>query len=348
MSETISEDLRARFPCHTPLAAPAELDGTQQLEMFHRMNLIREFDTKVRDLWMSNKIYGLAHAYVGAEAIAVGACTALEPEDCITSTHRGHGHTIAKGADVKKMMAELFGKYEGYNRGKGGSMHIADVEHGMLGATGIVGSGMPLAVGAAMAADVLKNGRVALCFHGDGGTNQGVWHESVNMAAAWKLPAIFLIENNQIAIATELGQVSNEPELHKRAVGYGIPGVLVDGFNPFAVYEAVSTAAARARAGDGPTLIEARFVRLLGHFVADDQWYRDMAEFEPFWALDPIRRMRVYFEHSRLADEQELDVLAHRAAAEIAEAIRYAEEDCTEPPVESLYEDIYAAGEVIA
>ena len=157
---------------------------------------------------MDGKIYGLAHSYVGAEAIAVGACNALKPDDYITSTHRGHGHTIAKGADVRKMMAELFGKYEGYNHGKGGSMHIADVENGMLGATGIVGSGMPIALGSALSANVLGNKRVTICFHGDGGTNQGVWHESINMAAAWKLPVIFLIENNQLAIATELSSIS--------------------------------------------------------------------------------------------------------------------------------------------
>ncbi|MBN1672447.1 MAG: thiamine pyrophosphate-dependent dehydrogenase E1 component subunit alpha [Kiritimatiellae bacterium] len=315
--------------------------------MYRKIHLIREFDTKVRDLWMANAIYGLAHAYVGAEAIAVGACEALRPDDCITSTHRGHGHTIAKGADVNKMMAELFGKYQGYNRGKGGSMHIADVEHGMLGATGIVGSGMPLAVGAAMAADVLENGRVALCFHGDGGTNQGVWHESINMAAAWNLPVVFLIENNQLAIATEIGRVSRETDLHKRAVGYGIPGIQVDGFNPFTVYEAVKEAAKRARGGQGPTLIEARILRLLGHFVADDQWYRDLAAVEPFWQLEPIPRMRRYLLESGMADAEQVDAIEAQAKAEIAEAVRYASEDCTEPPIETLYEDLYAAGEIL-
>jgi len=228
--------------CFKELAAPEGLSIDQIRDMFYKMHLIRNFDTKVRDLWMDNKIYGLAHSYVGAEAIAVGGCAALRPDDYITSTHRGHGHTIAKGADVKKMMAELFGKYEGYNRGKGGSMHIADVEHGMLGATGIVGSGMPIALGSAMAADLLGNGKVTICFHGDGGTNQGVWHETINMAAAWNLPVIFLTENNQMAIGTELCCVSRETDLYRRAAGYGIPGVLVDGFNVFDVYSAVKQA----------------------------------------------------------------------------------------------------------
>jgi TPP-dependent pyruvate/acetoin dehydrogenase alpha subunit len=336
-----------QFPCYTPLKAPKGLSVDQQLEMYYKINLIREFDTKVRDLWMENKIYGLAHAYVGEEAAAVGACMALRPDDCITSTHRGHGHAIAKGADVKKMMAELFGKYEGYNHGKGGSMHIADVEHGMLGATGIVGSGMPIAVGAALASDLLKNGKVALCFHGDGGTNQGVWHESINMAAAWKLPVIFLTENNQLAIATELKCVAGEPNIHLRATGYCIPGTLVDGFNPFAVYEAVKTAAARAKAGDGPTLIEARMIRLLGHFVADDQPYRNLKNVEPFWHLEPMRRMRAYLLDNKIVGTKKLKGIEDRAKQAIADAIHYASTECTEPSPDTLYNDLYAAGEVI-
>jgi len=347
MAIDIPQEVLAKFPCYTPLAAPPDLPPEQQIEMYRKIHLIREFETNVRDLWMANRIYGLAHAYVGAEAIAVGACAALRPDDCITSTHRGHGHTIAKGANTRKMMAELFGKYEGYNRGKGGSMHIADVEHGMLGATGIVGSGMPLAVGAAMAADLLGNGKVAVCFHGDGGTNQGVWHESINMAAAWNLPVVFLIENNQLAIATEIGRVSRETDLYKRAVGYGIPGVLVDGFNPFAVYEAVRDAAKLARAGEGPTLIEARILRLLGHFVADDQWYRNLDAVKPWWRLEPIPRLREHLLRTKLASAEQLDTIEKEAKREIADAVRYASEECTDPPVESLYKDIYAAGEVI-
>lgn len=333
--------------CLVPLEAPPEVSLAQQLEMYYKMNLIRQFDTKVKELWMAGRIYGLAHSYVGAEAIAVGACNALRPDDYITSTHRGHGHTIAKGADVKKMMAELFGKYEGYNHGKGGSMHIADVEHGMLGATGIVGSGMPIALGAALSADLLGNGRVAICFHGDGGTNQGVWHESINMAAAWKLPVIFLIENNQFAIATELCCISKETDLYKRAIGYGIPGVLVDGFNVFEVYKAVKQAVDRARAGNGPTLIEARFLRLLGHFVADDQWYRDLDAVEPYWGYEPIKRMKEYFLEKELVTEGQLTEIENRAKKEIEDSVDYAANECTEPSIDTLYDDIYAHGEII-
>lgn len=252
MDKKTKEFVKKALPALTELKAPEGLSLDEQKEMFRTMCLIREFDSQVRTLWMKNEIYGLAHSYVGAEAIAVGACANLTKEDFITSTHRGHGHTIAKGGDVRAMMAELHGKYEGLNRGKGGSMHIADVDIGMLGATGIVGSGMPIALGSAISANVLKNNRVTICFHGDGGTNQGVWHESINMAAAWNLPAIFLIENNQYAIATELGWVAKETDLYKRAIGYGIEGVQIDGFNVFEVYKAVKKSREKSTGGRRP------------------------------------------------------------------------------------------------
>ena len=236
------------FPELTPLEAPPDLSPAQQMEMFRQMVVIREFETAVADLWKRNIIYGLAHSYISGEAVAVGACTALREGDYITSTHRGHGHAIAKGADVNKMMAELMGKYDGYCHGKGGSMHIAAVDKGMLGATGIVGSGMPIAVGAALSASVLGRDYVTVCFHGDGGTNQGVWHESINLAAVWNLPVIFLCENNQMAISCPYEKAAKNPDIAQRAIGYGIPGVTIDGFNPFAVYGAVKEAAERARA----------------------------------------------------------------------------------------------------
>jgi pyruvate dehydrogenase E1 component alpha subunit len=347
MINTLPREVVENFDCLTELEAPADLSLEAQEDMYLKMNLIRQFDTKVRDLWLANQIYGLAHSYVAAEAIGVGACAALRKDDYITSTHRGHGHTIAKGADINRMMAELLGKREGLNHGKGGSMHIADLDVGMLGATGIVGSGMPVAVGSAMAADLLGNGRVTICFHGDGGTNQGVWHESINMAAAWNLPVIFLIENNQLAIATEFRHVSRETDLYKRAAGYGIPGVLVDGFNVFAVYVAVKEAVARARAGQGPTLIEARFLRLLGHFVADDQWYRDLTKAEPYWELEPIRRMREYFLEHNLLTAARVQDIEDQAVQAVDRAIDYASHECTDPDTGTLYEDLYAHGEII-
>jgi len=316
-------------------------------ELYYKMVLIRAFDTRVRELWLENRIYGLAHSYVGAEAIAVGTCAALRPDDFITSTHRGHGHAIAKGADVRRMMAELFGKYEGYCHGKGGSMHIADVRHGMLGATGIVGSGMPIALGAALSSNLLGNGKVTVCFHGDGGTNQGVWHETINMAAVWNLPVVFMIENNQMAIGTALDCATKETDLYRRALGYGIPGVLVDGFNVLEVYEAAKEAVERARSGGGPTLIEARFMRLLGHFVADDQWYRDLSKVEPYWDMDPVKRMKDFLSLNKFLPEAEIERLADEARALVESAITYAAQDCTEPPLDSLYRDVYAHGEVI-
>jgi acetoin:2,6-dichlorophenolindophenol oxidoreductase subunit alpha len=347
MDEIISEVVLEKCGCATELKAPAKMSKNEQIEIFTKMLKIREFDSKVKDLWMENKIYGLAHSYVGAEAVGVGACHALKPGDAITSTHRGHGHVIAKGGDIKKMMAELFGKAEGYNHGKGGSMHIADVKNGMLGATGIVGSGMPLAVGSALAAKYLKNGKVTICFHGDGGTNQGVWHESVNMAAAWNLPVLFVIENNQMAIGTELPSVTKMTDLYKRAEAYGIPGVLVDGFNVFEVYKSVRQAVNRARNGEGPSIIEARFLRLLGHFVADDQWYRDLNAVKPYWNLDPVVRMQEYLIEESIMTADETEKLEADVKAEIAEAIRYASEECTEPTTDVLWKNIYADDEII-
>lgn len=341
------EKIKELLPSLTDLKAPKGISLEKQKEMYYTMNVIRNFDTKVKELWMKGEIYGLAHSYVGAEAIAVGACSVLNNKDYISSTHRGHGHTIAKGGDVKAMMAELFGKYEGLNKGKGGSMHIADLDIGMLGATGIVGSGMPTALGSAISSNVLGKDNVTICFHGDGGTNQGVWHESVNMAAAWKLPAIFLIENNQYAIATELQSVVQNDDLYKRAVGYGIEGIQVDGFNIFEVYKAVKKAVKKAKDGGGPTLIECKFMRIIGHFVADDQWYRDVDKAEIFWAVDPLLRMEQYFEDAKLLTKDEVAVIKEDAKKTIDEAVEYARNECTEPPLDTLYEDIYADGEVI-
>jgi acetoin:2,6-dichlorophenolindophenol oxidoreductase subunit alpha len=325
----------------TALSAPSELDIEDQLEMFRKMSVIREFDTAVKELWKQNYIYGLAHSYVGAEAIAVGACSAIRKTDYITSTHRGHGHTIAKGGDIKKMMAELMGKYDGYCRGKGGSMHIAAVDEGMLGATGIVGSGMPIAVGAGLSAKVLKKDFVTVCFHGDGATNQGVWHESLNMAAVWDLPVIFLCENNQWAISFPYDKASKNPNISDRAVGYGMPSITVDGYNPFAVYNAVRDAVKRAREGCGPTLVVAKTYRYIGHFVADDERYRNPDTNEPWIkAFDPIKRIQCYLTETGKVDDEIITNVYQSAIDDVKEAIEYAK-TAPEPPESSLYEGIY-------
>ena len=325
----------------TPLKAPGELNNAQLLEMYRKMKLIREFDTCVKDLWKQNFIYGLAHSYVGAEAVGVGACAALRQSDFITSTHRGHGHTIAKGGDVKKMMAELMGKAAGYNKGKGGSMHIAAVDEGMLGATGIVGSGMPIAVGAALSAKTLHKDYVTVCFHGDGGTNQGIWHESINLAATWSLPVIFLCENNQWAISLPYHKAAKNPRISDRAFGYGIPGVTVDGFNPFAVYGAVKEAAERARKGEGPTLIEARYYRFVGHFVADDERYRDTRTNEPWKEFDPLLRMTTYLVESGTASQEAIDAIDASVSKTLEEAIEFAKA-APEPSPNTLYDGLYS------
>ncbi len=324
-----------------PLVASAGLGADKLREMYARMRLIREFDTAVKELWKQDFIYGLAHSYVCAEAIAVGACAALREGDYITSTHRGHGHTIAKGGDPRRMMAELMGRAAGYNKGKGGSMHIAAVDMGMLGATGIVGSAMPIAVGAALTAKTLGRPFVTVCFHGDGATNQGVWHESINLAAAWSLPVIFLCENNQWAISMPYDQAVGNPSVVDRAVGYGIPGVRVDGFNAIAVHDAVAEAAERARAGGGPTLIEARFYRYIGHFVADDESYRDTdcnAQWEQF---DPITRMAGFLVESGAADQAWIDAADEAASATVLDAIEFAKA-APQPEFDALYDGLYS------
>jgi pyruvate dehydrogenase E1 component alpha subunit len=324
-----------------PLRAPDDMTVEEQLEIYRKMRLIRAFDSSVKGLWKQDFIYGLAHSYVAAEAIGVGACAALRPGDLITSTHRGHGHTIAKGGDPRRMMAELMGRAPGYCGGKGGSMHIAAVDKGMLGATGIVGSAMPIAVGAALTAKTLHQDNVAVCFHGDGSTNQGVWHESINLAAVWNLPVIFLCENNQWAISLPYDQAAKNPTVADRAKGYGIPGVTVDGFNPFAVYRAVREAAERARRGDGPTLIEAKFYRYIGHFVADDERYRDTSCNVLWERFDPLTRMARYLVDSGTASEAWVADADAAAEAQIAEAIEFAKA-APEPAPETLYDGMYS------
>jgi len=240
------------------------------------------------------------------------------------------------------MMSELMGKADGYCKGKGGSMHIASVNDGMLGATGIVGSGMPIAVGAALSSQVLKKDTVTICFHGDGGTNQGVWHESINLASAWKLPVIFLCENNQWAISMPYDHATGNPVVADRAVGYGIPGVTVDGFNPFAVYEAVRDAVKRARDGEGPSLIEARYYRYIGHFVADDERYRDTSTNEPWEReMDPVKRMREFLVSSGTAGAEEVESIYSSAVDEVASAIAHAKQ-APEPSEKILWDGLYS------
>lgn len=350
MESSTIEQIKAILPCYTPMTElPQGLSLDEAVQMFADICRIREFELKVRDLWRANKIRGMCHAYYYGEAIAVGACHALQAGDYITSTHRGHGHALARGASPARMFAELFGKVEGYNKGKGGSMHIADVDSGILGATGIVGSGIAPATGAALSAKLQKNGKVSLSFFGDGAVNQGPFSESLNMAAAWDLPVIYLCEYNQWAIGTDYWRVTKEHDVYKRAAGFGMRGVQVDGFNVFAVYEAVKKAVEAARAGEGPTLIEARYMRMLGHHVGDDQNYRDRDDLERIQVLydiEPVRRTRQCLEGLGVSTVR-LDELEQNAKQEILDAIDYADTQCHEPGLDTLYEDVYADGEII-
>jgi acetoin:2,6-dichlorophenolindophenol oxidoreductase subunit alpha len=265
-----------------------------KLEMLRRMRLIRRFEERVVALLSQGEIAGVTHEYVGQEAVAVGVCSALRPEDAITSTHRGHGHILAKGGDPGRMLAELMGRENGYNRGRGGSMHIADFSLRILGANGIVGAGAPIACGAAYAAQARGGGDVAVCFFGDGAINQGVLLESLNLAAAWRLPVVFVCENNLYALSTPLSDVI-AAEIWRRAGGFGMPASVVDGMDVLAVDRQASVAVERGRSGAGPTFLECRTYRFGGHYNADrdaTSGYRTEAEIEEWQSRDPIESLR--------------------------------------------------------
>ena len=268
------------------------LSSDKLIEMYRTMWNIRAFEMKVVELYKHNMIRGSTHVYLGQEAIATGVCAALRSDDLITSTHRGHGHCLAKGGQPKPMMAELLGRYEGYCKGKGGSMHIADLGLGILGANGIVGGGLCLAAGAALSCQYQGTDQVVVCFFGDGAFNQGPFHESANLAAVWKLPIIYVCENNQFALSTRVSSALGVSDLSARAEAYGFPGVAVDGKDVVAVYEVAEEAITRARAGNGPSLIAAECYRWEGHMVGDPQEYRPRQEVEKFILECPISYFR--------------------------------------------------------
>lgn len=258
------------------------------MDMYLRMVRIREFENKAQSLFAEGKIPGFVHLYLGEEAVATGVCECLRDDDYITSTHRGHGHIIAKGGDLKYMMAELFGKATGYCKGKGGSMHIADRDRGILGANGIVGAGHNIAVGAGLSASYRGTDQVCACFFGDGATNQSTFHEGLNMAAIWNLPVVFVCENNNYGISMSQTRHQAIKDVSDRAAAYGMPGIAVDGNDVMAVYEAASEAVARARKGQGPTLIECKTYRHRGHFEGDPSVYKPKDEQAEWLKKDPI------------------------------------------------------------
>ena len=274
------------------------------VKLYETMCTIRKFEECVKHDFLAGEIPGFTHSYIGEEAIATGVCAALRDDDVIESTHRGHGHCVAKGADVNRMMAEIFGKETGLCKGRGGSMHIADFSIGMLGANGVVGGGYNLATGAALAfKNVLKTDQVAVVFFGDGASNRGTFHEAMNAASAWKLPVIFVNEMNCWASTTPYRTTCNVENISDRAAGYHIPGVVVDGQDPFAVYEAAKAAVERARAGEGPTMIECKTYRIEGHFVGDPELYRSKEEtMKIFHDTDPLKKFRDGRVHERSGD----------------------------------------------
>ncbi|WP_049912940.1 thiamine pyrophosphate-dependent dehydrogenase E1 component subunit alpha [Halococcus thailandensis] len=312
-----------------------------RIESLRRMLTIREFDTRAGERFADGEIPGFVHLYVGEEAVGVGACAALEEDDYITSTHRGHGHCIAKGLDPKLMMSEIYGKRDGYCNGKGGSMHIADVDSEMLGANGIVGAGPPLGTGAALSISQKGEDRIALSFLGDGAVAQGQVHEAVNLASTWDLPVVFLIENNQYGEGTAVSDQHNAKNLSDTAAAYDIPGINVDGMDITAVNEAVTEARKRARNGEGPTLIEAETYRFHGHFEGDQELYRDEEEVEDWRKRDPIDTFSERLIERDELSEEELGEMREDIEMEIEDAIEYAK-NADDPTPDEAYEDMFS------
>ncbi len=317
------------------------MDRVKMFSMYESMSRIRKFEERVQKEFAAGNIGGFVHLYSGEEAIAVGTCANLEKDDYITSTHRGHGHMIAKGGEINKMMAELYGKKTGYNKGKGGSMHIADVELGILGANGIVGAGITIANGAALSAVMRGTGQVCACFFGDGACNTTRFHEGINLASIWKLPVIFVIENNMYAQTTRIAYSANVKNLADRASAYGIPGVTVDGNDILAVYNVANDAVERARNGEGPTLVECKTYRHHGHFEGDIQEYKTKGEIDEWAKKDPILRFAKKLINDKIISESELKDIDKDLEKAVEDAVKFATES-PYPNTNEVFEDIWA------
>lgn len=316
-------------------------DNKFYLKMYEEMIRIREFELKASESFTKGMLAGNIHLCIGQEATAVGACMALEKRDFITSTHRGHGHCIAKGAKTDLMMAELFGKATGYCKGKGGSMHIADVSLGILGANGIVGAGLPIAAGSGLTSKIRGTDEVTLSFFGDAASNQGTFHESINMAAAWNLPVIFLCENNGYGVSVPIHEVTNTEDISARAQGYGIPGLTVDGNDPIAVYEAVKEAVEYARSGRGPSLIECKTFRHQGHYMGDPASYRPDSYLDEAMEKDCIPNFRKLLLENNI-DLSEIEKIETTLKKEIEEAFEFAD-NSPYPDAKEIITDVYSS-----
>jgi TPP-dependent pyruvate/acetoin dehydrogenase alpha subunit len=328
------------------VAAPpgtGELTRERLLEAYRVMRTIREFEERLHQEFATGEIPGFVHLYAGEEAVAAGICAHLGPDDYVASTHRGHGHSIAKGCDVKAMMAEIYGKQTGICHGKGGSMHIADLDQGMLGANGIVGGGPPLVCGVGLTAKVKGTQQVAVSFTGDGGSNQGTFLESLNLAGAWHLPCVFVVENNGYAEATSTKFHQSGVDVAKRADGFGLPGIVVDGFDFFAVHEAAGEAISRARAGGGPTLIECKVMRYYGHFEGDQQTYRGEGEVDDLRAnRDCLLAFNRRVIEAGLLDTDALGAVDESVRALIDEAVEEAKA-APDPTADQVHTDVYVS-----
>jgi TPP-dependent pyruvate/acetoin dehydrogenase alpha subunit len=316
-----------------PTPAPAT-----QLEMYRRMLRIRHFDETVKTLFDRGRIPGSVHLSIGQEAEVVGACMALRRDDTMVGNHRSHGHPIGKGAALGPLLAEILGKATGVNGGKGGSMHLADFSVGSLGESSIVGSGLPVAVGAALGAKMQGSDRVCLCFFGDGASNEGYFHEALNMASAWQVPVVFLCENNGYGVTTAFGRISRVPDVADRAVAYGMPGQSVDGQDALAVHAAVSQAVQRARDGAGPTLIEAKTYRYPHHSegpLYDAITYRDPAELAAWQARDPLPLFAGHLMEAGIAEPATLTSIEQAITAEVAAALEFAEQSPWPDPAQA-------------
>lgn len=314
---------------------------SEGLEFLRQMLLIRRFEERASQLRAAGLIPGFLHPCIGQEAVAVGVCAALDPEDVLTSTHRGHGHMLARGADPARMYAELFARVDGYNRGKGGSLHMIDASLGFLGANGIVGGGIPLATGAALQHKRRNDGVLAVSFFGDGATNEGSFHESLNLAALWKLPVVYVCENNLYGEFTRQDRHQMVKDIADRAAAYGMPGVVVDGNDAFAMRSAVQVAASRARSGEGPTLLEAKTYRHRGHFEGDMAQYRPADEVAYWMARDPIELLWQRLVEQAGAGDADREEVREGVEKRLDEAIAWAKERAHPTPPDGI-EDVYA------
>ncbi|MCG8485678.1 MAG: thiamine pyrophosphate-dependent dehydrogenase E1 component subunit alpha [Clostridia bacterium] len=316
------------------------LSNSKIVDMYKTMIKIRKFETKAMNLFAEGAIPGFVHLYLGEEAVATGVCANLTDDDYITSTHRGHGHIVAKGGDLKYMMAELYGKETGYCKGKGGSMHIADATKGILGANGIVGAGHNIAVGAGLSIQYRETDQVCVCFFGDGSTNQGTFHEALNLASIWKLPVVFVCENNLYGISTNQSRHQAIKDISDRSVAYNMPGVTVDGNDVLAVYEAAKEGIKRAREKQGPTLIECKTYRHRGHFEGDPGAYKPEEEQKEWLSKDPIPKIEKFMLDNEVLGESELEVIKSDIDKAINDAAEFAN-NSPYPSLESAVEDIY-------